>query len=367
MNFQNYSMLLEEIEDLSNVLMQNNSPTNWKESLKLHSLIADRYKKNKVFPSVFKSPLGIQMELTYKCNLRCIHCYNNSGRINGAELSDLEWLKVAREAANLEIFECILSGGEPFIRKKLVLKIMNIISECKARFVLISNGWFIDKDVLKNIQKYKFRFFQISIDGVSSGVHDKIRRKNGSWEHAVKAAHLIADTGIPLCIAHTLMPENFLGLEKMIDFAFELGAKYIITDEVIFTGAAAANYQLLKMPNGWKKKYFDILKRKQEEYSGYMTIMSAIDPAISLRRSMLEPNKVALMRPNGDVKLDCVTPFVFGNTRNNSLIEIWRGGLDRAWGHPTVQKFIHSIKSNDDLHSNKDFPVPHLEDDIVLS
>ena len=66
------------------------------------------------------APLWLLLELTYRCPLHCVFCYNPTEFAQtGAELNTAEWLRVLREARALGAVQLGLSGGEPLVREDL--------------------------------------------------------------------------------------------------------------------------------------------------------------------------------------------------------------------------------------------------------
>ena len=69
--------------------------------------------------------MGAKLELTHACNLRCGFCYTDSPRhtlLRTPDLPDEAWHRIAIEAADLGVIELVLTGGEPFLRRDLVLE-----------------------------------------------------------------------------------------------------------------------------------------------------------------------------------------------------------------------------------------------------
>lgn len=205
---------------------------------------------------------------------------------------------------------------------------------------------------------------QISIDGASPETHDEIRGVKGSWERAVYAAKIVADSGMPLAIAHTLIPKNFYELGEMINLAVEIGAKEFMTEEAVFTGRAALIWKTLKLNEEQRKEFYKIIEAKSREYADCMLIKLAGDIALVLRMCRLEANRGYIIRPNGDVRLDCTAPFKLGNIREKSLEEIWKTARG-AWQHPKVDEFIEHLQSNEDLTRFKDI-TPFITEDILI-
>lgn len=82
--------------------------------LRITLKIMKRQIKKTLFPDNYKYPTGVQLELIYKCNHRCIHCYNKSGGAHEEkELNIEQWKAIAERLGELGIFQCVISGGEP--------------------------------------------------------------------------------------------------------------------------------------------------------------------------------------------------------------------------------------------------------------
>src|SRR3954468_15767181 len=72
-------------------------------------------------------PVGIKLELTHACNLRCAFCYTDSPRHTLAhtpDLSDDEWIAIVDEAIALGALEAVVTGGEPLLRRELTLALI---------------------------------------------------------------------------------------------------------------------------------------------------------------------------------------------------------------------------------------------------
>lgn len=336
-----------------------------KEYLKTYEERIKDFTKKKLLPTeYFSAPLGIQLELTNACNLKCIQCYNNSAQKLPNELTTSEWVKVVKELCEMKIFECVISGGEPLLLGDGLFAIMDVLLEYNILILFITNGWFLDKKVFNRLKKYKYQQIQVSIDGATPSIHDEIRGVKGSWERAVYAAKIVADSGIPVVIAHTLMSKNLHELPQMIDLAADIGAKEFITEEAVFTGRAALSYKSLKLTEKQREEFYKIIETKFTEYTNCMSIKLASDVALVLRMCRLEPNRGYIIRPTGDVRLDCTAPFKLGNVRENSLEEIWKVAR-RAWQHPKVNEFIEHLQCNDDLMKFED-RIPFIEEDISI-
>lgn len=316
-------------------------------------------------PKEFTFPTTIQYELTSACNLKCIHCYNRSGDSNvTTNMTPRLWLELTQHIVESGgIFQCILSGGEPLLLGDDLLPIMDVFHNDGTSFVLITNGFYLNKNWVAKLKKYRFYWIQISIDGVSPEYHDQFRGVKNSWKQAVEAAFMVANAGIPLMIAHTVTSDNLCDMEKMADLAYEIGASGIMFGEILPSGRAF-EYMDKMLSKGQKNVMFQKIENIKSSYNGKMDIQRSATIKHQLKRYSVMPNAGVIIRPNGDVRMDCMTPFILGNVLETPFETIWKTKGNNCWNREEVQQYIDSI----DLNSNESCQMSnHVDSDILLS
>lgn len=113
-------------------------------------------------------PHQITFDITNKCNLRCLHCYNSSGENlqSQNELSDLEVLNFIDEFADVKLLNFCFCGGEPLLRKSLVLESIDKLKKYNCQNIaMVSNGFFLDEYTLDELISKGLTKIQISLDG----------------------------------------------------------------------------------------------------------------------------------------------------------------------------------------------------------
>jgi MoaA/NifB/PqqE/SkfB family radical SAM enzyme len=186
----------------------------------------------------------------------------------------------------------------------------------------------------------------------------------GSWEKAIRGAFNIYNYGLPLAIAHVLMKPNSNYIEEMVELAYSLGAAKFVCDHFLATGRAYDNKGHLELNIKEISQAYTTLEKKQKEYQDKMLIRIGIDPAFYLRIRMLEPSQVLLVRPNGDVKIDCVMPFVLGNIQETSILDIWDQKGKHIWKYRAIRQFINQTRWGENLNSVT--PIPYVDNDIAI-
>ena len=315
------------------------------------------------YPKKFNFPLSMQFEVISKCNLKCRHCYNRSGgaRPEDAMTGD-KWIEFAKKLVEKGgILEATISGGEPLLLGDKLFEIMDILDADNTIFNFISNGYFFDKKILDRLKKYRFYWIQISMDSYSSKLHDEFRGVQGSWEKAARAAYMVALSGIPLRIASTVTPKDINHLEKFVHMAINLGASYLVIGAVMPSGRAFDNTEIF-LSREDMNNFYEKMKTLQEHYKDNLSILVSSSPRTQLNYSSTEKLNGAIVRPNGDIRLDCTCPFVIGNVLRDDIEEIWAKYYD-CWQNPLVKKFIESC---DPISGKNSFAENYNGEDIYI-
>ena len=328
----------------------------------MEQYVQDEQRKGN-FPSYFNFPLSMQFDLTGKCNLKCQHCFNDS-RTDANDEENMtadRWLELAGQIiAEGGVFSACFSGGEPFLKKELLLEMLGLFGQDGANLSVITNGYLLNEKTVLDLKKFPRLKLRISIDGHTEDLHDALRQVPGSFQRAVKAARLMASHGVMFEISSCVTPANLESMEQMVKLAHELGALNIVFDMLVASGRAAKNRHLL-FDLTQVGAFFAQLKALRQKYDDVLPAYTGTIMVQSLLSAL--PNENLLLRPNGDVRLACLAPFVIGNVMEEEIGEIWRKKGVIAWQHPTVRGYLH----NADLISgeNKGF-VNYLDKDIRL-
>src|SRR5580704_5470745 len=147
-------------------------------------------------------PLGVQLDLTYRCNERCVHCYldhHDHGEMTFAEIKDL-----LTQMAEAGVFFLTLSGGEIFLRKDF-FDILEHARTLSFSVKLKTNAVLIRPELAKRIGDLAVESVQISIYSHRPDVHDAITKVPGSLERSVNAIRFLTASGLNVTIANVLM------------------------------------------------------------------------------------------------------------------------------------------------------------------
>ncbi|MCX7716760.1 MAG: radical SAM protein, partial [Endomicrobia bacterium] len=150
-------------------------------------------------------PLYTFFELTYKCNLKCIHCYIPEKLKNTQEMDTPTVKKIIFDIANLGGMFIIFTGGEPLLRKD-IFELINFAKKLNFVVILFTNGSLINTKTANTLAKVGVDKVEISIYG-SEVCHNKfVKRK--VFDKVLKGIKLLNFYNVPVCIKTVLTQYN---------------------------------------------------------------------------------------------------------------------------------------------------------------
>jgi mycofactocin biosynthetic radical S-adenosylmethionine protein MftC len=139
------------------------------------------------------APICLTWELTYACNLACVHCLSSSGRRDPAELTTAEAIAVLDELRDLQVFYVNIGGGEPMIRPDF-FSLVEYATANRIGVKFSTNGTFIDAAVAARLAALDYLDIQVSLDGIDAATNDAVRGA-GSYDRARSAMDHLAAAG----------------------------------------------------------------------------------------------------------------------------------------------------------------------------
>lgn len=166
--------------------------------------------------------LTATIEITRKCNAKCIHCIIDAGKEKPEELSYQEIIALIEDMADLGCQNIALTGGEPFMRKEWPLFLQKI-SSLDIQTIFMTNAMLINDDVIEILRLYPGVAMGISLDGANSETHDYVRGISGIFKHFCEIVPKLKDAGVYVAIPTTVMNSNFNQLDDILQLLISLG------------------------------------------------------------------------------------------------------------------------------------------------
>ena len=234
-------------------------------------------------------PLEGNFELTARCNFNCNMCYVhlNEEQIKkqGRELTNEEWLDIARQAKEAGMLYLTLTGGEVFARPKFK-ELYLALSEMGFLIRILSNGYLIDEKVmewLREIPPYAMRF---TLYGASNETYERVCGVKNGFDKVSRAIDLVTQANIPFFLVSTTVKENVDDLVKMRKFAQEKNIEFRATPSVVKAVRGAtqeAQAHRLDILTGYSERIEQLKKSGANRLYGH--IENPLDVCGSYRKS----------------------------------------------------------------------------------
>jgi AdoMet-dependent heme synthase len=265
-------------------------------------------------------PLSVQLDVTYRCNERCVHCYldhDDHGEMTTAEICGL-----LDQLAEAGVFFLTLSGGEVFMR----IDFFDIVEYARSLMFCVkikTNAFMIGGKEAKRLRDLAVQEVQISIYSHRPEVHDAITLLRGSLMRSVAGIRLLRSHGVKVVIANVLMMRNLSDQAGVKELARELGSEYTIDPTI--TPMMNGDRSVLRLGLGVPQLQ-DMFRNS--DLVGSVDEFCAPPPMVNddvLRELPCSAGHTACyVSPYGDL-FPCVQfPLPSGNVRRQRFMDIWR-------------------------------------------
>jgi len=174
------------------------------------------------------APICLTWELTYACNLSCVHCLSSSGRRDPRELTTDECKAVIDELERMQVFYVNIGGGEPTVRPDF-WELVDYATAHRVGVKFSTNGVKITPEVARRLAASDYVDVQISLDGATAAVNDAVRGR-GSYDTALRAMQHLSDAGFRgFKISVVMTRENVEQLDEFKAIADRYDAQLRIT------------------------------------------------------------------------------------------------------------------------------------------
>ncbi len=290
------------------------------------------------FQSGLDAPICLTWELTYACNLACVHCLSSSGRRDPRELTTAECKAVIDELERMQVFYVNIGGGEPTVRKDF----WELVEYATAHHVGVkfsTNGSRIDAERAEWLRGNDYVDVQISLDGATAEVNDRVRG-TGSYDTAIAAMEHLAGSGFKLSVVVTR--ENVAQLDAFKAIADFYGAQLRLT-RLRPSGRGADVWDTLHPTQAQQRVVYDwLLEHGEQVLTGdsffHLAAYGQTLPGLNLCGA---GRVVCLIDPVGDVyacPFAIADQFHAGNVRSE-------GGFQKVWRESPLFLELHEPQS----------------------
>ncbi|MCX9192383.1 mycofactocin radical SAM maturase [Carbonactinospora thermoautotrophica] len=273
------------------------------------------------------APICLTWELTYACNLACVHCLSSSGRRDPRELTTDECRAVIDELRQMQVFYVNIGGGEPTVRPDF-WDLLDYAVENYVGVKFSTNGVRLTREKAERLAATDYVDVQISIDGATADVNDAVRG-TGSFAMAVQAMENLAAAGFRgFKISVVVTRHNVTQLDAFKALADRYGAQLRLTRLRPSGRGADVWHELHPTPEQQRVLYHWLLEHGEDVLTGdsffHLSAYGEPLPGLNLCGA---GRVVCLIDPVGDVYACPFTiheAFLAGNVREP-------GGFTRVW------------------------------------
>ncbi|HDS59657.1 MAG TPA: radical SAM protein [Thermoplasmatales archaeon] len=181
------------------------------------------------------APFQVVWDITYRCNLRCQHCYATAGEVGKDELSTEEALRAIDLLARAGVTVLAFSGGEPLVRPD-IFQLTRHAAERGMYVAVATNGTLITREKAARMKENGVEFVQISLDGLDAETHDAFRGVEGAFDRTVEGIKNSVAEGFFVEVSTTVTRHNYRQIPEIIDFSERLGADWFMAYNLVPTG-----------------------------------------------------------------------------------------------------------------------------------
>ena len=280
-------------------------------------------------------PLSVHLDITYRCNERCIHCYLDHDDLGEMTLEEIR--SVLDQLAEAGVFFLAVSGGEVLMRRDF----FEIVEYARKRMFNVkvkTNGVMIREGEARRMRQLGVEQVQVSVYSHRPEIHDGITKLPGSLRRTIEAVRFLKSQELKVSLANVLMTVNLFDNAGVMALAKELGVSYTLDPTITPKIDGNTTVLALRAPGLELQRVF-----QNEELVGNVAEFCAPPPvpddAVMDGYPCSAGHTSCYISPYGDV-FPCVQfPLPSGNLRQQKFIDIWRGS-------PSLEE-VRSIRARD--------------------
>jgi len=273
------------------------------------------------------APICLTWELTYACNLQCVHCLSSRGTRYPRELTTEQAKAGLDELRDLQVFYINIGGGEPMVRRDF-FELLEHAEHCNIGVKFSTNGAFITPENARRLAAMNYLDIQISLDGADRETNDRVRGE-GSYDIAIRAMDNLRDASFgQFKISVVMTRDNVSQLDEFKALADSYGAQLRIT-RLRPAGRGADTWNELHPTAAQQRIIYDWLMLHGEDVltGDSFFHLNAFGDALPGLNLCGAGRVVCLIDPLGDVY---ACPFVIHDEfKAGSVLD--DGGFTRVW------------------------------------
>lgn len=309
------------------------------------------------------------IDITYKCNLRCRHCFDFAGENSRDEIDDTALDNIFESISKYEMNSICLCGGEPLLRLNSVINGLQILknNNSSGKVAMVSNGLLWNQSIAESLKEAGLDLVQFSLDGINDASYDFIRQSAGKLHKVFDAIKYAKNSGLTVVISSIPHRKNFSEFQALINLCDELGVSELRVQPLMNLGRGEKNYEYLSLMPEENESIATLLASNANSTKTRLIWGDPVDHFYMYRELKYIPQ--ICINAFGEIVLSPYLPITIWNLRKYSLNEYFDLNIPvHALKHETIKNLISEIHDISDFTSHhKDMPLLFLESNIDLS
>jgi len=269
-------------------------------------------------------PISALIELTYRCNLSCRHCYILPAQLHPkssskqSSLSRKEWADIFAQLAEAGTLFLTFTGGETLLYPNF-LELLNIARDQRFAFRVFTNGTLVTRETVKKLSRLNPFEVEISVYAADPNIHDLITGREGSFEKTLEAIKLLKNEGIKVNLKTPVMTLNQKEVNPLRDLARDLNV--LIQFSYVLSSRDDGNPGPLKLQLKTRGIRAGLSRENDSESCPDLTPhpdRRPVDPICAAGRNSLAISPEGKVYPCVQIRREA------GDLRKKRFAEIWR-------------------------------------------
>jgi len=180
-----------------------------------------------------------KIEVTYRCNLNCVHCSSDARPSNPLEMTSDDCLRILAEAAEMGAQSVAFSGGEPLLWPYLSDAVKAAVGYRMKVTIYTSGNTDAFRHKALRLHRLGASRFVFSVFGATAADHERITRKAGSLELTIASIREARSVGLDVELHFVPMSSNYRDLTDIAVLGRRLGASRVSVLRLVPQGRAA--------------------------------------------------------------------------------------------------------------------------------
>lgn len=302
----------------------------------------------------YGAPLFLAWQLTNRCTGRCLHCCEESGPAKAwsDEMNRGQALSLARQIVEMGIAYVAFGGGEP-MSSPHVWDVFEELSSGGTEIKIETNGLDLDDGACDRLKAMNVACVQVSMDGATAAVHEKLRPGSG-YAPAWAALRRLSKRGLEPELVFIPTSLNVADAVVVYEQAAKEGIRTFVSGPMMRLGRAAHAWEALACgEEAWSQAVMG-LKAAAAALRGPRLAVYPWGIQQEMATRAESPQSMMLVVPNGKVKLLNALPFAVADLKRETLASAWPRVV-AAWRLREVQDFVRRAQTETDLlkHANE--------------